>query len=187
MIFKRRIPHTLRQKTLNFIWPSMGLKRVFLYYKHRILRLPHSTRDIAMGLAAGCVVSWTPTLPFQILQCFIFCKMTRANFLASVVGTSFGNPWTFPVLFLVSYMVGDFVIEVTNMYDIMHFIVGDNIFLQENKFTMNRLIPTVVGGYVMAVITFPLFYYGFYTLITAGRASKRVVAKKVHLKKRTKK
>ena len=185
MIFKRRQQQTLGQKIRNIIWPQMGLKKTAIYYKHRIIRLPHSTRDIAMGLASGCVVSWTPTPPFQILQCYIFCKITRANFLASLLGTTFGNPWTFPILFFISYSVGDAVLDITSLRELMALLIGENTLFQEDGFAMSTFIPTLVGGYIMAVVTFPLFYYSFYYLITAGRASKRVVTNKVRRKNKT--
>lgn len=183
MIFKRRDELDITQKILNFIWPHMGLKRTALYYKHRILRLPHSTHDIAMGLATGCVVSWTPTIPFQILQCYIFCKATRANFLASIVGTTFGNPWTFPILFSISYVVGNFALDITNAREVIETIIGHNTFFDEHGFTMNRFLPTLIGGYIVAVVTFPFFYYGFNYLIKIGRASKNVVKATVARKK----
>ena len=187
MIFKRRDQLNLIQKILNFVWPQMGLKRTLIYYKHRILRLPHSTHDIAMGLASGAAVSWTPTLPFQIVQCYIFCKVTRANFLASIVGTLVGNPWTFPILFLISYMVGDFILDITNARDLIEVIIGDNTFFNEQGFTMNSFLPTLIGGYIMAVITFPLFYYGFSYLIKIGRASTNVVKARADKRRSTRK
>lgn len=180
MILKRRNKEPVLLKIQNLIWPKMGWKRTFLYYKHRILRLPHSTHDIAMGLASGCVVSWTPTFPFQILQCFIFCKIVRANFPAAVLGTVFGNPWTFPILFTIAYHVGAFVLGVTGLDDLFLILFGHTYFFEENGFGIETFLPTLFGGYIMAFVTFPLFYYLFYYLVTAGRASRRVVKKKVH-------
>jgi len=181
-LFQRREKRTKLQRLKNYIWPDMGLKRTLVYYKHRIIRLPHSTRDIAMGMAAGCVVSWTPTLPFQILQCYIFCRITRANFLASLVGTLSGNPWTFPLLFLISFLVGNFILDITNLYHVIYLLVGNNWIFETQGFALNTFLPTLLGGYIMAVITFPIFYYIFYYLITVGRASKQVVVKKVRRK-----
>lgn len=180
MIFKRRHKETLISKVRNIIWPKMGWKRAVIYYKHRVLRLPHSTHDIAMGLSSGCIVSWTPTFPFHILQCFIFCKITRANFPAALLGTLFGNPWSFPILFLISYNVGVFFLEVTELEDALVFLVGETDLFQQDGMIVEKFIPTFIGGYIMAVVTYPLFYYGFYYMITAGRASQRVVSKRVH-------
>lgn len=180
MIFKRQNKESLLSKIRNMIWPQMGWKRTVVYYKYRILRLPHSTHDIAMGLASGCVVSWTPTFPFQILQCFIFCKVVRANFPAALLGTVFGNPWTFPILFTIAYHVGSYVLDVTGLEEVFIFLAGETDIFKQEGFGIQKFLPTLVGGYIMVVVTFPLFYYGFYYLVTVGRASKRVVRKKVH-------
>ena len=177
MIFKRRHELSIYQKIRNYFWPSMGFKRTLIYYKYRLLRLPNSSHEIAMGLASGCVVSWTPTIPFQILQCFVFCKITRANFIASIVGTSFGNPWTFPILFYIAYKVGSVIVNFIHLEAILHFVLGDNLLIFGNDLMMDKFLPTLIGGYVMAALTYPLFYYSFVYSIRAGRASKRIVVK----------
>jgi len=180
MIFKRREKETLFCKLRNIIWPKMGWKRTVIYYKHRVLRLPHSTQDIALGLASGCVVSWTPTFPFHIMQCYVFCKIFRANFPASLLGTVFGNPWSFPILFMVSYHVGNLFLNLTGLDDAVVLLFGETDLFKEDGVIIEKYIPTLIGGYIMALLTFPLFYYGFYYMVTAGRASQRAVSRKVH-------
>lgn len=180
MIFKRRDKEPVISKIRNLVWPKSGWKRAFIYYKHRILRLPHDTHDIAMGLASGCVVSWTPTFPFQILQCFVFCKVVKANFPAAILGTVFGNPWTFPILFTIAYQVGQYFLDITGLEDVFIMLAGETDLFRQDGFWLSNFLPTLIGGYIMAVVTFPLFYYGFYYLVTAGRASRKAVSKKVH-------
>ena len=187
MLFKRKHKQSLWQKMRQMIWPTAGWKRSFIYIKHRILRLPHSSHDISMGLAAGCVVSFTPTWGIQILQCFIFCKLTRANFLASLLGTTFGNPWTFPILIWISYTVGDLFLSFAGLDTYISAIGADQAMPHEGGDDLNAFVPTLIGGYMVALITFPAFYYGFYILIKGARAAKskagatvHVVAEKVH-------
>ena len=180
MLFKRKIKQSIWQKLRNYLWPVMGWKRTFIYIKHRVLRLPHSTHDIAMGLAAGCVVSWTPTWGIQILQCYIFCKIVRANFLASLLGTTFGNPWTFPILIWISYMVGSVFIDVTGLESYFNLLGSKTVVPSDQGYGMTAFIPTLIGGYLMAVLTFPIFYYGFYYMVKAGRAAQMKVSTKVH-------
>ena len=181
MLFKRKNKQPFLLKIKTMLWPSGGWKRSFFYIKHRILRLPHSTHDIAMGLSAGCAVSWTPTWGIQILQCYIFCKIFRANFPASVLGTTFGNPWTFPILIWISYMVGTFFIGITGLESYFDLMGSKTIVPDENGYGMTAFMPTLIGGYVVAVMTFPLFYYGFYYLIEGGRAAKKKVGKTAHV------
>jgi len=221
MLFKRRkklnpLEHI---KTVFKSWKDW--KRSFLYIKHRILRLPQSTHKVAMGLASGCVVSWTPVFGFHIVQSYLFCKIFKASFLAGLVGTLFGNPWTFPFLLWTSYQVGHFILMVLGYDDFFvyetdqatfnNFVqsLGDiissglgymgntvlNIFHVKDFFTVNLdertfpnlweyivliFTPTLIGGYVMAIVTFPMFYYGFYYFIKGARQAKIKVGHKVH-------
>jgi uncharacterized protein (DUF2062 family) len=181
MIFKRREKLSLIQKIRYALWPKCGIKRSLIYIKYRLIRLPHSSHHIALGLASGCVVSWTPTFPFQILQCYIFCKMTRANFFAGMLGTLFGNPWTFPLLFSVAYMVGKFFLDITGLENLFVFLAGEWVFLNENGFGLTKFMPTLIGGYIMAILTFPIFYYAFYYFLRAGRAAQKRVGKTAHV------
>ena len=180
MLFKRKYKQSLWLKIREMIWPSSGWKRSFIYIKHRVLRLPHSTHDIAMGLSAGCVVSFTPTWGFQILQCFVFCKVVRANFLASVLGTTFGNPWTFPIFMWVSYMVGDYFLNITGLENYLDIIGAKTVLSDGEEHDVNAFIPMLVGGYIMAVVGFPVFYYSFYYVIEGARAARVKVRTKVH-------
>lgn len=181
MLFKRKNKQSLWFKLQNLVWPKMGWRRTFHYIKHRVLRIPHSTRDIAMGLAAGCVVSWTPTWGLQILQCFVFCKIFRANFPASVIGTAFGNPWTFPILIWISHLVGVHFLTLTGMDSFFDMLGKDTVVPDQHGSSMTAFVPTLVGGYIMAVLTFPAFYYSFYYMIKGARAAKHKVDEKVHV------
>jgi uncharacterized protein (DUF2062 family) len=180
MLFRRRKRKSFIAHARNFIWPSMGWRRTYEYIKHRILRLPASNYSIAMGLSMGCIVSWTPLFGFHILQCFLLCLITRANFLAGLLGTVFGNPWTFPVLLWASYKAGS--------YALIFFGYGDNIILDADMSIMEEFsdkpmkvfLPTLVGGYIMAVITAPLFYILFFYMVKTGRLAQRKISDKVH-------
>lgn len=181
MLFKRKNKKSFLRVIRDIIWPRSGWKRSFLYIKHRLVRIPHSTRDIAMGLASGCVVSWTPTFPFQILQCLIFCRVFKASFPAALLGTIFGNPWTFPILFMIAYHVGQFFLDITGLEDFFIMLAGETELFKQDGFGVEKFLPTLVGGYMMAVLTFPIFYYGFYYMIEAARAAKYKVGRTAHV------
>lgn len=179
MVFKRRNKKSWFAWARDFVWPRIGWKRSLIYIKHRIIRLPHSARDIAMGLAFGCVVSWTPTWGLQLVQCYIFSKITRANFPAALIGSVFGNPWTFPILIWISYIVGNFFMEVTNLHQFFDWIGVQGIAMENQHSPVIAFIPTLVGGYIMAVLTFPLFYYPFYYMIIGARKAQMTARAKV--------
>ncbi len=173
MLFKRRLPQSYWQKIGNIVWPKMGLKRLAHYYKHRTIRIPAGEHSIAAGLAFGCAVSWTPTFGTHLLQCALFCWITRTNWIASFIGSGFGNPWTTPMLMLIAYHVGKALFVATGNGDmVLH--TNDPItfeLLMNEK--MKIFLPTLLGGYVMGAATFPLFYYPFYYMVKGARLARK--------------
>lgn len=158
----------------------MGWSRTYDYIKHRILRLPASNHSIAFGLASGCVVSWTPLFGFHIIQCMILCLIGRGNYLAGLLGTTFGNPWTFPILLWTSYQVGSYAMAFAGYSDPIN-IEGQALDPKElaDK-SMDVFMPTVVGSYIMVLVTFPIFYAVFFSMIKGGRLARKKVTEKVH-------
>ncbi len=173
----------------------MGLRRLAGYYKRRTIRIPASEHSIAAGLAFGCLVSWTPTFGTHLIQCAIFSWISKTNLLAGFVGSAFGNPWTTPMLMIISYHVGkalfiatghgDFIAPDANSLTLREFMRT----LIDGDFTWSLLtanfhelfLPTLVGGYTMGLATFPLFYYPFYYMIKGARAARRLrIEQKFH-------
>lgn len=196
MIFKRRNKEPFWSKLQNLIWPKMGLRRLFDYYKHRTVRIPASERSIASGFAFGCLVSWTPTFGTHLIQCGIYCWLTRSNFIASFIGSGFGNPWTTPMLMLISYHVGKALFVATGNADLLQAVDGTHATFGEflksilhGNVTLDLLsanfkkylMPTLIGGYTMGLATFPLFYYPVLYMVKGARAARRArIERKVH-------
>jgi len=195
MLFNRRIKQKTWPKIRNLIWPDMGLKRLWNYYKHRSIRIPASEHSIAAGFAFGCSVSWTPTFGTHLLQCALFCWITRTNWIAAFLGSGFGNPWTTPMLMLIAFHVGKALFVATGHGDIItpddgaatfgeflkHILSGDVSLKMLSDNFYEYLLPTLLGGYTMGLATFPLFYYPFYYMVKGARAARRArIEKKVH-------
>ncbi len=196
MLFKRRIAQSSYDKLRNLIWPKMSFKRVFNYYKHRTVRIPDGEKAIARGLAFGCLVSWTPTFGTHLLQCLVFCWLTRSNWIASFLGSGFGNPWTTPMLMLIAYHVGkalfvatghgDFIALSNDAHDtfggfLKSILHGDITWTLISANFKTYLLPTLIGGYTMGLATYPLFYYPTYFMVKGARAARRArIENKVH-------
>lgn len=196
MLFKRRTAETTFRKLRNLLWPRMGFKRLYHYYKFRSIRIPASNRSIASGFAFGCLVSWTPTFGTHLIQCVIYCWLTRSSYVASFIGSLWGNPWTTPMLMLIAYHVGKALFIATGHGDIL--TASEGAYTSFGQFlrsilhgdvTMGMLtanfhkylLPTLVGGYTMGLATFPLFYYPFYYMVKGARAARRLrIEKKAH-------
>lgn len=106
-MFRRRIPRNFSQRLRELLWPSMGLRRLGLYYRHRIRRLPGTPRSIAAGLAAGVAISFTPFIGFHLALGGLIAWTLRGSLIAMVIGTVIaGNPWTFPFIWIATYRLG---------------------------------------------------------------------------------
>lgn len=175
MVFKRRQKKSLWIQVKNFFWPSMGWKRSFSYIKHRVIRLQASNYAVAAGLAFGASISWAPTLGFHIIQACLLCFIFRANYLAALLGTIIGNPWTFPLMFFVSYQLGFFVIDLAGYKELLP--TGDIDFSLSGIADAPWAIlgPMLVGGYMMTALTFPLFYGAFYVMVRSARATRQKI------------
>lgn len=181
-MFKRRNPRTLLQQARELAWPSMGWGRTFKYARLRILRLPDSTHKIALGLAIGTSIGFTPIVGTHYIQVFLFCWIFRGNIIASLVSnTFFANPWTIPFIWWTSIKVGAWVfgffgIEAhTALPADLSFKLFWDLLTHD---PVRILIPWLTGGYLLAILSFPIGYYVFYKMITGAKAAKRKV--KVH-------
>ena len=159
----------------------MGWKRTWLYYKKRIIRIHDNAYSIAAGLAFGAAISFTPLIGTHIIQTLLFCFLFRANALAGVIGTIIGNPITFPFLWSLSAAIG---IGLFNLFGYGIFLDGfifPTAFSEIADLPVKYLLPVVIGGYVAAFLSFPLFYYPFKSMIiTAKRIRKAKIKRTIH-------
>lgn len=105
-IFKRRNQLSLIKKIIYFFWPSTGWRRAWAYIIHRLARFPGTPYSIASGFACGAAISFTPFVGLHFISAAILAWIIRANILASAIGTSVGNPWTFPFIWTWLYQTG---------------------------------------------------------------------------------
>ncbi|HYM30156.1 MAG TPA: DUF2062 domain-containing protein [Candidatus Cybelea sp.] len=111
-MFRRRKPRGWRQRLREAIWPKAGWRRTARYYGHRLLRLNDTPYSIAAGLANGVAISFTPFLGFHVILACLLSWAVRGNILAAVLGTSFANPWTLPLISLWTYRLGRLIYAI---------------------------------------------------------------------------
>jgi uncharacterized protein (DUF2062 family) len=169
------------QKTREMIWPSMGWRRLYHYYKHRTLRGQDTTYRITAGLATGAAISFSPFIGTQIIQATIIATLIRASWIAAIVGTIWGNPWTFPFIFWCAYKLGVIMCIAfggTELVLIPEFV---NLQLLANKpwefFSylirnpVKLFLPLVIGGYACALISWPVAYAILYFPVKIAQKS----------------
>ncbi len=152
-VFKTKYPKKMTQKILN--WFSIKfLKRTSIYYFLRLTRLEASIYSISAGFACGSMVSFTPFLGFHFFMAVIIAFIIRGNLIASLIGTAIGNPFTFPLIWLFIYRIGNLFITENH--------VNKNIdFNFENivNSSFDIFLPMLIGA---AVISLPVWFISYF-------------------------
>ena len=73
---------------------------------HRLMHLRASPHEVALGCAVGVFVSITPLLGAQTLIAALLAGFFRANVPTAVLGTFFGNPVSWPIIWTSTYAMG---------------------------------------------------------------------------------
>ena len=110
MLFRSRHKPALLHRVREFFWPRAGWRRASSYLVHRIRRLPGTPHGIAVGIAFGAAVSFTPFIGFHFALAALLTWSIGGNILASAIGTVVGNPWTFPFIWLWCYRLGSWML-----------------------------------------------------------------------------
>jgi uncharacterized protein len=175
-MFQRRNPRPRLKKLREALWPSMGLKRLSAYYKHRMGRLPGTPYYIAAGFATGAAVSFTPFVGGHIALGFALCWMLRASFIAMVLGTLLGgNPWTFPLIWIGTYKLGNMMLGRTPE------AADTGSALSRPDFTLSHLLekpldlllPMTVGSLPLAALAWVVSFLATCQIIREYKEARR--------------
>ncbi len=129
----------------------VSLSKLLRLLKMKIYRIRDFPESVAIGLAWGAAVSFTPLLGFHLIIGYLGTVLMRGNLIATTVGSVIGNPWTFPFFFYFAYKFG--LIFVSAPLEEYEFSIN---FLLQN---FNRLfLPTLVGSVPIAIIVWFITY-----------------------------
>jgi uncharacterized protein len=105
-VFRRRTRRPWLESLREAVYPRRGWGRALEYIGHRVKRLPDSPHRIALGFSCGVLASFTPFFGFHFFLAAGLAWLLRANVVASLIGTAFGNPITFPIIASTSLTLG---------------------------------------------------------------------------------
>lgn len=165
-VFKRRHKVSRARRAAGLLWPSMGWRRLYRYYQHRIGRLPGTPYFIAVGFATGTAVSFTPFIGFHLILSALVTFALRGSLLASVIGaTLVGNPWTFPFIWIGTYELGAEIMGAQNVPPLPPDISLDYIW----DHFLELLLPMTVGCLPLAAVSWVLVFFLVYGGISSYR------------------
>lgn len=168
-MFRRRKSLSLFSRMRSVLWPKRGFRRLFSYMAQRITRMPGSSASIAVGLACGVAVSFTPFLGFHLLLGAFLAYLMRGNLIASGIGTIVGNPWTFPFIFLMNYEVGLWCMRIAGIA-----VERQSMSLDEfSASPLDLLLPLVIGGATMGILAWFSCFGMAYWALTGWREHRK--------------
>ena len=190
----------------EFVYPRGGWSRAFRYVRHRIRRLPDTPERIARGIWIGVFTAFTPFYGLHFVIAFVLARLMRANVIAALMGTLFGNPLTYVPIGVVALQTGHFLLgseyseaESRSFLGLLSDAAGD---LKDNLLAMvtgreadwqglvlfydDVFFPYLIGGLIPGVIAATVCYVLTVPVIRAYQAGrrKRIKAKFAAIKKR---
>ena len=126
--------------------------RIIKLQKYRITKIKDFPESVAIGIAWGAAVSFTPLLGFHLIICYLGTWLMRGNLIAATVGTIIGNPWTFPFIFYLDYKLGTTIF--LDRIDFYEFKISFFVEHFEDLF-----YPTLLGSFPIAVIVWFVTFY----------------------------
>jgi uncharacterized protein len=172
MLFRRRNPLSLIERLRRAVWPANGWNRSMRYLGKRVLRLSASPHAVAAGFAAGVFASFTPFVGFHFLISFIVAFAIGGNLLAAAFGTAVGNPLTFPIIWLSSYQIGNFVLGLEHREVPSHELAA-SLGRQPLEAMLPLIRPILIGGLPLGLAFGAVAYLIVLWAVSAYQGSRR--------------
>lgn len=169
MLFRRRTPPHWLERLRVALWPRHSFARSAKYFFKRVLRLSASPHAVAAGFAVGAFVSCTPFMGFHFIISVFLAFFVGGNALAAMLGTSFGNPLTFPFIWASTFEVGSLILgRGGESFDGKAFKHG----LMEGSLDILWPIikPMLVGAMPIGFVVGIIFYFLIFKLVKAYQA-----------------
>lgn len=180
MVFKRRDKRSWPRVIWEAIYPKGGWARAFHYVKHRVRRLPDSPERIARGIFVGVFTSFTPFYGLHFLIAYMLARLMKANALAALLATFFGNPLTYVPIAYAALKTGYLLSGVRGNADEVRHSIGEmfagagrdlwfNLRVMYtrgqadwsglNEFYNEVFFPYMIGGIIPGIICGLVCYY----------------------------
>ncbi|MBK1622232.1 DUF2062 domain-containing protein [Afifella marina] len=171
MLFRRRIEEGRFQRLRVWLWPRSSWRRSFLYFMKRILRLSATPHAIAAGCAAGVFTSFTPFLGLHFVISFAIAWLIGGNLIAAALGTSIGNPLTFPFIWAATYKLGHLLWR--GAHELPPPRLGHDLVEKSFEQLLPILKPMTVGAIPLGLVAGIITYTIVYRLVAAYQANRR--------------
>ncbi len=157
-------------KTIKFV--AQKIERFFIY---RVLSLDDTPHRIALGVAIGVFMAWTPTMGLQMVLTVALAFLLKANKLVGVPFVWISNPATIFPIYVPNYWVGCKLLgkKPDALHAIIKAIKFDGSFLERIHLwystTSSIFWELWLGSLVVAIILGVMTYFAMYRMIVVYR------------------
>ncbi len=175
MLFRRRNSPTRIQRLRVAVWPRHSWVRSTRYYGKRVLRLTATPHAIAIGFAAGAFASFTPLIGFHFLISFALAYVIGGNLIAAALGTSVGNPLTFPFIWASTFKIGGWILrgEAPPHHAEIHEQFQERLLTKSIDVLLPMLKPMLVGAIPLGLIVGATSYLVVYKSVEVYQRRRR--------------
>ena len=153
----------------RFVW-----NRMKNFFVHRVLHVDDTPHRIALGVAIGIFVTWTPTVGFQMALTVVLAWLLGANKLVGVPFVWISNPLTLVPIYLPNYYVGRWILGSDVPRPDFGKVVNATGGWMERvstwwSVTWHAFLPLCVGGLLVGLILAALVYFATYHAVVIYR------------------
>lgn len=168
-IFRRKQRLGKLASLRHFVWPHTGWRRALKYSAYRVRRIDGSPSGVAVGVAWGVAVSFTPFYFLHIGIAVIGSWLMGGSLLAAAIGTLFLNPLTFPIISWMTYRVGIYLLPQSSNPLIEQAPSMSYILKNFPEILAPYFLPMVLGGILLGIISWVLVFLVVRALISRYR------------------
>ncbi|MBB4350565.1 MULTISPECIES: DUF2062 domain-containing protein [Rhizobiaceae] len=152
--------------------PKRGFRRTLGYYRLKVMRIGGSPHAVAAGVAVGVLSAWTPFLGFHVLFAIPIAWLLGGSMIAAAIGTTFANPLTCPIIWPLTWEVGQFMLgaEPTSRHIDLEALFAH---LDVSQLWGPVLEPMLVGSLPLGLLC-ALFFYAVTYLAVRGFRDRRL-------------
>lgn len=157
MLFQQRVEPTLTQRARILLWPRRSWDRSLKYISLRLMRIQATPHHLALGFAIGVFASVTPLVGLQMVMAGGIAFVMRASLAAAMLGTFFGNPVVWALVWPTSYYLGCLMLGATSGPADM--AVATEALTSAADFVWPILKPMLVGTIPVGLIISSVVYH----------------------------
>ena len=127
---------------------------------HRVLSLDDTPHRIALGVAIGVFVTWTPTIGLQMVLTIAIATLLKANKFVGVPVVWLSNPFTLVPIYYPSHLLGCWITgsQTKGAREILRILRLEegwyNMLIKTMDMYLTILLGSIVIGLVLSVITY---------------------------------